>query len=103
MNQAITLDHYLVLSALLFILGLLGLTVRRNLLIMFMCIEVLLNAVNLSFVALARSLGTLDGHVTVFFVMTVAAAEACVGLAILLTVYRNRKTVRTTDLNLMSG
>lgn len=103
MSATISIHHYLVLSALLFILGLIGLTLRRNLLIVFMCLEILLNAVNLSFIALARHLGTMDGHVVAFFVMTVAAAEACVGLAIIMTLYRNRGTVRTDDWNLMSG
>ena len=99
----ITVHHYLVLSAVLFVLGLIGLTVRKNLLIVFMCIEVLLNAVNLTFIALARYLNRLEPHVVVFFVMAVAAAEAAVGLAIIITLYRNRQTVKTTDWRIMSG
>ena len=99
----ITVHHYLILSALLFILGLIGLTVRKNLLVVFMCIEVLLNAVNLTFVALARYLNRMEPHVVVFFVMAVAAAEAAVGLAIVITLYRNRQTVKTTDWRIMGG
>ncbi|MDO8519759.1 MAG: NADH-quinone oxidoreductase subunit NuoK [Deltaproteobacteria bacterium] len=99
----ITIHHYLILSALLFVLGLIGLTVRKNLLVVFMCIEVLLNAVNLAFVALARYLERMEPHVVVFFVMAVAAAEAAVGLAIVITLYRNRQTVKTTDWRIMSG
>ncbi|MFN8545141.1 MAG: NADH-quinone oxidoreductase subunit NuoK [Candidatus Binatia bacterium] len=83
---------YLVLSAVLFGIGAVGVVVRRNLVVIFMAIELMLNAVNLSFVTFARSLGSLDGQVIVFFVMTVAAAEAAVGLAIILSVFRNRAT-----------
>jgi NADH-quinone oxidoreductase subunit K len=99
----ITVQHYLILSAILFALGLVGLVIRKNLLIIFMCIEVLLNAVNLAFIALARHLGTMDGHVVAFFVMAVAAAEAAVGLAILVAMYKNRQTVKTTDWQMMNG
>lgn len=99
----ITIHHYLILSALLFVLGLIGLTVRKNLLVVFMCIEVLLNSVNLAFVALARYLERMEPHVVVFFVMAVAAAEAAVGLAIVITLYRNRQTVKTTDWRIMNG
>lgn len=99
----ITVHHYLILSAILFALGLLGLVMRRNLLIVFMCIEVLLNSVNLAFIAIARYLGSEEAHVVVFFVMTVAAAEATVGLAIVVNLFRNRRTVNSKDWRILSG
>lgn len=99
----ITIHHYLILSTLLFTLGLLGLVMRKNLLIIFMCIEVLLNSVNLIFIAVARYFGRMDGHVIAFFVMAVAAAEAAVGLAIVMTLFRNRQTVKSDDWRIMGG
>ena len=92
------LGWYLGLSAVLFAIGVLGVLVRRNVIVIFMAIELMLNAVNLSFVTLARSLGSIDGQVIVFFVMAVAAAEAAVGLAIILAVFRNRETVNADEL-----
>jgi NADH-quinone oxidoreductase subunit K len=92
------LSWYLALSAVLFAIGVLGVLVRRNVIVIFMAIELMLNAVNLAFVALARSLGSMDGQVIVFFVMTVAAAEAAVGLAIILAMFRNRQTTNADDL-----
>jgi NADH-quinone oxidoreductase subunit K len=93
---------YLVgLSAVLFTIGVAGVLLRRNTIVIFMSIEIMLNAVNLAFVALGRRLGSMDGHVIVFFVMTVAAAEAAVGLAIIISVFRNRATVNADELNLM--
>ena len=92
------LNWYLVLSAVLFTIGVLGVLVRRNVIIIFMAIELMLNAVNLAFVAIARSQGSLDGQVIVFFVMTVAAAEAAVGLAIILAMFRNRDTTNADEL-----
>jgi NADH-quinone oxidoreductase subunit K len=92
---------YLLLGTLLFAIGALGVLVRRNLIIMFMSIELMLNAVNLVFVALARQQQVMDGQVMVFFVMTVAAAEAAVGLAIILAVFRNRETVNADEVNLL--
>jgi NADH-quinone oxidoreductase subunit K len=92
------LSWYLALSAVLFAIGVLGVLIRRNVIVIFMAIEVMLNAVNLSFVAIARSLGTMDGQVIVFFVMTVAAAEAAVGLAIILSMFRNRETTNADEL-----
>jgi len=92
---------YLILSATIFSIGVLGVLVRRNILIMFMSIELMLNAVNLAFVALSRHLGSLDGQVIVFLVMTVAAAEAAVGLAIIICLFRNKKSVNVDDFNLM--
>ena len=92
------LAWYLALSAVLFTIGVTGVLVRRNVIVMFMAIELMLNAVNLTFVALARTLGSLDGQVMVFFVMTVAAAEAAVGLAIILDVFRVRATTNVDEL-----
>ena len=92
---------YIILSAVIFSIGVLGVLVRRNILIMFMSIELMLNAVNLAFVALSRQLGSLDGQVVVFLVMTVAAAEAAVGLAIIICLFRNKKSVNVDDFNLM--
>jgi len=91
------LSWYLVLSALLFGLGATGVLMRRNLIIVFMSIELMLNAVNLTFVTFARSFQTTDGHVIVFFVMAVAAAEAAVGLAIVLQLFRVRATVNADE------
>ena len=93
---------YLVgLSAVLFTIGVAGVLLRRNTIVIFMSIEIMLNAVNLAFVAVGRRLGSMDGQVIVFFVMTVAAAEAAVGLAIIISVFRNRATVNADELNLM--
>ena len=92
---------YLMLSAVIFATGVLGVLVRRNILIMFMSIELMLNAVNLAFVALSRQLGNLDGQVVVFLVMAVAAAEAAVGLAIIICIFRRKKSVNVDDFNLM--
>jgi NADH-quinone oxidoreductase subunit K len=89
------------LSAAIFAIGVAGVLLRRNILIMFMSIELMLNAVNLAFVTLARRMGSMDGQVIVFFVMTVAAAEAAVGLAIIISIFRNRETVNADELNLM--
>jgi NADH-quinone oxidoreductase subunit K len=83
----------LVLSVLLFVIGVVGVFLRRNIITVFMCVELMLNAVNLSFVAFSRSLGTLDAQVLVFFVLTVAAAEAAVGLAIIIALHRHKDTL----------
>ncbi len=90
----------LILSALLFVLGTFGVLIRRNAIIMFLCIELQLNAVNLSFVALSRLWG-IEGQVFVFFVMTVAAAEAAVGLAIIISIFRHYETVNVDNFNLL--
>jgi len=92
------LSWYLVLSAVLFAIGALGVLTRRNIIAIFLAIELMLNAVNLTFVVFARSLGSMDGQVIVFFVMTVAAAEAAVGLAIILAMFRNRETVNADEI-----
>jgi NADH-quinone oxidoreductase subunit K len=90
------------LSAILFTLGVAGVLLRRNAIVLFMCIELMLNAVNLSFVALAQLHGA-GGHVMVFFVMTVAAAEAAVGLAIIIGIFRHKQTVDLRNVNLLRG
>jgi NADH-quinone oxidoreductase subunit K len=92
----------LAVSAILFALGAAGVLLRRNAIIIFMCIELMLNAVNLTFVALSQQLGV-DGQVFVFFVMTVAAAEAAVGLAIVIAVFRHRESVNLENINLLRG
>jgi NADH-quinone oxidoreductase subunit K len=97
----IPLTYTLALSAALFAIGVAGFIIRRNILVMFMSIELMLNAVNLAFIALGSRLGSMDGQVIVFFVMTVAAAEAAVGLAIIITIFRNRETVHADDLTLL--
>ena len=89
----IPLSHYLVVSAVLFAIGTAGVFLRRNLITILLSIEIMLNAVNLSFVAFGRQFGTLDGQIIVFFVMTVAAAEAAVGLAIVIGLYRHRESM----------
>jgi NADH-quinone oxidoreductase subunit K len=93
--------HYLILSALLFALGAVGVILKKNIISIFLCIELMLNAANLSFIAFSRYLNQVDGQIVVFFVMVVAAAEAAVGLAITVTVYRNRKSLNVDDADLM--
>ena len=97
----VPISYFVGLSAVLFAIGVGGVMLRRNTIVIFMSIEIMLNAVNLAFVALGRRLGSMDGQVIVFFVMTVAAAEAAVGLAIIISVFRNRQTVNADELNLM--
>ena len=97
----VPISYHLILSAILFTIGVMGVLLRRNTIIIFMAVELMLNAVNVSFVAFARQLGSMDGQLIVFFVMAVAAAEAAVGLAIILSVFRNRETVNADELNLM--
>ena len=88
-----TLNHFLVLSAILFTIGTAGVFVRRNIITILLSVEIMLNAVNLTFVAFGRALGSAEGQVIVFFVMTVAAAEAAVGLAIVIALYRHRESL----------
>ena len=99
----IPVSYFFVLSLILFALGVVAFFVRRDVITMFMAVEVMLNAANLAFVALARSAGSTAGQVIVFFVITVAAAEAAVGLAIILLVFRQKKSVKAEDMNLMKG
>ena len=93
----VPISCYLTLSAIMFTLGVIGVIVRRNAIVVFMCIELMLNAVNLSFVAFSRSVGNLDGQIAVFFVMVVAAAEAAVGLGIIISLFRSTKSIETSD------
>ena len=94
----ITLNHYLAVAAMLFVIGLLGVIMRRNLLIIYMSLEMMLQAANLTFVAFSRFNGKLDGQVFVFFVITVAAAEVAVGLALIVALYRLKQTTQVQDL-----
>jgi len=96
-------SHCLILSAVLFTLGVIGVFIRRSAIVIFMCIELMLNSVNLAFIAFARQNQTLDGQLIVLFVMTVAAAEAAIGLAIILALYRKRKTLNVDEINLLKG
>ncbi len=103
MPQAAPLSWYLILSAILFGLGVAGFLFRKNLITVFMSIELMLNAVNLSFIAFAYRLRQVDGHIFAFFVMVVAAAEAAVGLAIILVVFKNRATLQVDDVASMKN
>ncbi len=97
----VPLDYYLTLSAVLFVIGVAGVVIRRNIIVILMSVELMLNAVNLTFIAFSRSLGTMDGQVIVFFVMTVAAAEAVIGLAIVIAVFRHRQTLDPQEMQLL--
>jgi NADH-quinone oxidoreductase subunit K len=97
----IPLHHYLFISAVMFAVGVAGVLTRRNAIIVFMCIELMLNSVNLSLVAFSVFLGNATGQILVFFVMAVAAAESAVGLAIIIAIYRNRATVNIDELNIL--
>ncbi|MSM39755.1 MAG: NADH-quinone oxidoreductase subunit NuoK [Geobacter sp.] len=97
----LSLHSYLILSAILFSIGTVGVLVRRNAIVIFMCVELMLNSVNLTFIAFSKYLGNIDGQVFVFFVMTVAAAEAAVGLALMIAFYKNRESIDVEDLRLM--
>jgi NADH-quinone oxidoreductase subunit K len=97
----VPITYYVALAAILFSIGALGVLIRRNAIVIFMSIELMLNAANFAFVAFARQHLSVDGQVIVFFVMTVAAAEAAVGLAIIIAVFRHRQTVNAGDLRLL--
>ncbi|WP_255626040.1 NADH-quinone oxidoreductase subunit NuoK [Dermatobacter hominis] len=103
LELALTESWYLVLAAILFAIGATGLMIRRNPLVMFMCVELMLNAVNLSFVAFARSLDDVGGQAVVFFVLVVAAAEVVVGLGIIVAIMRRRSGATADDISLMRG
>ena len=94
---------YLLLSANLFAIGVAGVLIRRNAIVVFMCVELMLNAVNLSFITFAKTNGSLDGQVLAFFVMVVAAAEVVVGLGILVAIFRKRSSTSVDDVNLLKG
>ncbi|MBV8360162.1 MAG: NADH-quinone oxidoreductase subunit NuoK [Deltaproteobacteria bacterium] len=95
------ISYFMVLSGVLFAIGVAGVLIRRNVIVMFMSIELMLNAVNLAFIALGRRIGSIDGQVIVFFVITVAAAEAAVGLGIIISLFRNRATIDADELKLL--
>ena len=97
----IHVHHYLLLSAILFCIGTFGVLTRKNAIVIFMCIEVMLNSVNLTFIALSKHVGNMDGQIFVFFVMTVAAAEAAVGLALMIAFFRNKESIDVDDFNML--
>jgi NADH-quinone oxidoreductase subunit K len=99
--MSVTLPYFLGLSAMLFSIGVAGVITRRNAIVVFMCIELMLNSVNLSLVAFSAALGDITGQALVLFVMAVAAAEAAVGLAIVIALYRNRRTVNIDEINIL--
>jgi len=101
MGSTLPLNYVLMLSGVVFAIGVIGVIIRRNLIIIMMSLELMLNAVNIAFVAFARFHGSMDGQVIVFFVMTVAAAEAVVGLAIIITVFRQRQSLDPQDMQLL--
>lgn len=103
MTFTVPLSWYLVLSAIVFSIGVAGVLLRRNALVIFMCIELMLNGANLSFIAFSRFLHSMSGQIFFFFVMTVAAAEVAVGLAIILTIFRARESVDVDEVNLLRG
>lgn len=103
MNTGVPISWYLILSAVLFALGVAGFLLRRNIITVFMSIELMLNAVNLSFITFSYQLQQVNGHIFSFFVMVVAAAEAAVGLAIILTVFKNRATLNIDDVSSMKN
>ena len=94
-------SHYVALAVILFVIGGVGVLVRRNAMVIFMCIELMLNACNLAFVGFARAQGNLDGQAVAFFVMVVAAAEVVVGLAVLMSIFRARRSASVDDANLL--
>jgi NADH-quinone oxidoreductase subunit K len=97
----VPLNHYLILSAAIFAIGVVGVLIRRNLIVVLMSIELMLNAVNLTFIAFSRFLGSMEGQVIVFFVMAVAAAEAVVGLAIIISIFRHRQSLDPQEMQLL--
>lgn len=101
MTQGVPIGYYLALSALMFVTGAAGVLLRRNVIVIFMSIELMLNSVNLTLVAFSAQLGDQNGQILVFFVMAVAAAEAAVGLAIVIALFRHKQSVRVEDINVM--
>ena len=97
----VPIAYYNILSAILFVIGVIGVLTRRNVIVIFMSVELMLNAVNLSFVAFANHYGQASGQIFVFFVMTVAAAEVAVGLAVIIALFRNRETIDVGEINLL--
>jgi NADH-quinone oxidoreductase subunit K len=103
MPSVVDINWYIALSGILFVIGALGVLLRRNAIILFMSVELMLNSANLLFVAFSRHLGNLDGQVLVFFVITVAAAEVAVGLALIVAIFRTRKSINIDEINLLKG
>ncbi|MBT3315273.1 MAG: NADH-quinone oxidoreductase subunit NuoK [Anaerolineae bacterium] len=101
--EGVSVNYYIGLSAILFIIGVLGVLVRRNALVIFMSIELMLNAANLAFVAFSSVNNSLDGQIFVFFIMTVAAAEVAVGLALIVAIFRTKKSIDVDQINLLKG
>ena len=99
----ITVTHYVALSAILFVIGVVGVLIRRNAILIFMSVELMLNAANMAFVAFARHFDRLDGQIISFFVMTVAAAEVAVGLALIVTIFKTKRSIDVDEINLMKG
>ncbi|MCP2520999.1 NADH-quinone oxidoreductase subunit NuoK [SCandidatus Aminicenantes bacterium Aminicenantia_JdfR_composite] len=99
----IPIGYYLILSGILFTLGIIAFFIKKDLITMFMSIEIMLNSANLAFIAFSRNLLSINGQIVVFFIITLAAAEACLGLAIILLIFRQRKTIRSEEINLMKG
>jgi NADH-quinone oxidoreductase subunit K len=97
----VPLEYYLVVAGIIFTIGMIGVIVARNIIIIFMAIELMLNAANLAMIAFSRNLGSMGGHVMVFMIMTVAAAEAAVGLSIIIALFRNRDSANIDEVNLM--
>ncbi len=97
----IPLEWFLIVAGVIFVIGMIGVIIARNVMIIFMSIELMLNAANLAMVAFSREMGTLDGHVMVFVIMTVAAAEAAVGLAIIIALFRNRDSANIDEVNVL--
>ena len=95
------MEYYLILSAFMFCVGVAGVLIRRNAIVVFMCIELMLNSVNLIFVSFSSFLGNLNGQIFVFFIMTVAAAEAAIGLAIIIALFRNKETINLDEINIL--
>ena len=102
-SASVPISAYLVVGAILFTMGAVGVLIRRDPLVIFMCIEMMLNAVNLTLVAISRHLKSMDGQIFVFFVMTVAAAEVVIGLAIIVSIFRTRETINVDSVNQMKG
>ncbi len=99
--MSVPIPYYLILSATMFVIGVVVVMMRRNAIVIFMCIELMLNSVNLTLIAVSSYLGDITGQVLVFFVMAVAAAEAAVGLAIVISLFRNRQTVNIDEINIL--
>lgn len=100
---SVPIEAFIILSMVLFVLGAMGVLLRKNAILVFMSVELMLNAGNVALAAFARQWGGMDGHLFIFFVMTVAAAEVAVGLAIIVTIFRNKKSINIDDLHQMEG